>query len=90
MGLKPEDSEDLIDNIRAIDTVLVAVFFEELPDGKVRVSSRSKDRSVDVCKICQQFGGGGHPLAAGARMPGPLATARQRFLSAIYEALPQT
>ena len=90
LGLKPEDSEDLIDVIRSIDSVMVAVFFEELPDGKVRVSSRSKDASVDVCKICQLFGGGGHPLAAGARLPGPLDQARQRFLQAIHEALPQT
>jgi phosphoesterase RecJ-like protein len=90
LGLKPEDSEDLIDVIRSIDSVMVAVFFEELPDGKVRVSSRSKDASVDVCKICQLFGGGGHPLAAGARLTGPLDQARQRFLQAIHEALPQT
>lgn len=90
LGLKPEDSEDLIDVIRAIDTVQVAVFFEELPDGKVRVSSRSKDKSIDVCKVCQIFGGGGHPLAAGARMAGPLHQARERFLQAIHEALPQT
>lgn len=90
LALKPDDSEDLIDHIRSIDTVQVAVFFEELPDGKIRVSSRSKDHGIDVCKICQQFGGGGHPLAAGARLSGPLATARQRFLQAIYEALPKT
>ena len=90
LALKPDDSEDLIDHIRSIDTVQVAVFFEELPDGKVRVSSRSKDAGIDVCKICQKFGGGGHPLAAGARLPGPLANARQRFLQAIHEALPQT
>jgi bifunctional oligoribonuclease and PAP phosphatase NrnA len=90
LNLKPEDSEDLIDQIRSIDTVQVAVFFEELPDGKVRVSSRSKDRAIDVCRICQQFGGGGHPLASGARLPGPLSTARQNFLQAIHEALPQT
>lgn len=90
LGLKPEDSEDLIDVIRSIDSVVAAVFFEELPDGKVRVSSRSKDASVDVCKVCQIFGGGGHPLAAGARMAGPLHQARQRFLQALHEALPQT
>ena len=86
LGLKPEDSEELINEIRAIDSVVVAVFFEELPEGKIRVSSRSKDPAVNVCRICQQFGGGGHPLAAGARMPGPLAAARERFLSAVHEA----
>ena len=49
----------LIDVIRAIRGVRLAVFFEELPDGKVRVSMRSKDRKLDVCKIATAFGGGG-------------------------------
>lgn len=90
LGLLPEDSEDLINELRAIDTVVAAVFFEELPDGKVRVSSRSKDPAVDVCAICRLFGGGGHPLAAGARLSGPLSEARRRFLEQINEALPPT
>jgi bifunctional oligoribonuclease and PAP phosphatase NrnA len=51
LGLRPEDSEGLIDIIRAIRGVQVAVFFEELPDGKIRVSMRSKDRRYDVCQI---------------------------------------
>jgi phosphoesterase RecJ-like protein len=39
----PEDNEGLIDHLRAVHGVIVAVFFEELSDGKVRVSMRSKD-----------------------------------------------
>jgi len=39
----PEDNEGLIDHLRAIRGVIVAVFFEELADGKVRVSMRSKN-----------------------------------------------
>src|SRR5207249_11947236 len=38
----PEDNEGLIDHLRAIRGVIVAIFFEELTDGKVRVSMRSK------------------------------------------------
>jgi phosphoesterase RecJ-like protein len=83
LALKPEDSEGLIDMIRAIRGVQVAVFFEELPGGKVRVSMRSKDRSVNVCDIAAQFGGGGHALAAGIRMPGPISDAKQQVLAAI-------
>jgi phosphoesterase RecJ-like protein len=88
LNLQPDDSEGLIDTIRSIKGVLVAVFFEELPDGQIRVSTRSKDSSVNVCAICSQFGGGGHALAAGIRMPGPLAQARQAVLAAIQQALP--
>lgn len=85
--LKPDDSEGLIDVIRAVDSVLVAVFFEELPDGKIRVSARSKQPTFDVGQICGQFGGGGHRLAAGARLPGPLADAEAKFLARVYEAV---
>jgi phosphoesterase RecJ-like protein len=83
LALRPEDSEGLIDVIRAIRGVQVAVFFEELPDGKVRVSMRSKDRELDVCKIASAFGGGGHALAAGIRMKGPLDEAKALVLTAI-------
>jgi phosphoesterase RecJ-like protein len=89
LQLLPEDSEGLIDIIRAIRGVQVAAFFEELPDGKVRVSMRSKDRRLDVCKIASEFGGGGHSLAAGIRMPGPLEDAKPQVLAAIQEAIAQ-
>jgi phosphoesterase RecJ-like protein len=88
IGLKPEDSEGMIDIIRGIDGVIVAVFFEELPDGKIRVSMRSKDSLVDACHVCMEFGGGGHALAAGIRMAGPLSDAKERVLEAVKRALP--
>ena len=83
LGAKPEDNEGLIDTIRAIEGVVVAAFIEELPDGKVRISLRSKDPAIDVSKICAAFGGGGHKLAAGARITGPLAEVEAKVLSAI-------
>lgn len=87
LGVKPEDSEGLIDIIRAIQGVVVAVFFEELPGGKVRVSMRSKDRRIDACGVCQEFGGGGHALAAGIRMDGPISDAKARVLAVVEREL---
>jgi len=88
LSLQPDDSEGLTDIIRAIDTVDVAVFFEELRGGTVRVSMRSKSRqAADVCIICQSFGGGGHPLAAGARVVGQLATVSEKVLEKIDQTL---
>jgi phosphoesterase RecJ-like protein len=83
LKVKPEDNEGLIDHLRAIQGVIVAVFFEELAEGKVRVSMRSKNEDVDVSAICQKFGGGGHKLAAGARVRGTLAEVQQKILEAI-------
>ena len=83
LGIRPEDNEGLIDHLRAIRGVIVAVFFEELAEGKVRVSMRSKNEEIDVSAICQKFGGGGHKLAAGARVRGTLTEVESRILEAI-------
>jgi bifunctional oligoribonuclease and PAP phosphatase NrnA len=83
LGVLPEDNEGLIDHLRAIHGVIVAVFFEELADGKVRVSMRSKSEKVNVCAICEKFGGGGHVLAAGARVRGSLAEVEKKVLEEV-------
>src|SRR5213078_2310425 len=87
LGVLPEDNEGLIDHLRAIRGVIVAAFFEELSDGKVRVSMRSKSETVDVCAICQKFGGGGHTLAAGARVRGTLAEVEEKVLKEICQVV---
>ena len=87
VGAEPEDNEGLIDHLRAIQGVIVAVFFEELPEGKVRVSMRSKSEAADVCAICQKFGGGGHKLAAGARVRGSLTEVQERVLKEICHVI---
>ncbi|MBA2270476.1 MAG: bifunctional oligoribonuclease/PAP phosphatase NrnA [Chthoniobacterales bacterium] len=87
LGVKPEDNEGLIDHLRAIHGVVVAVFFEELLEGKVRVSMRSKSEAADVSAICQRFGGGGHKLAAGARLRGTLVKVEEKILKAICDVI---
>jgi len=83
LGVLPEDNEGLIDYIRAIDGVVAAAFFEELGDGRVRISLRSKSPKIDVAKVCGLFGGGGHRLAAGARIAGSLAEVQEKVLQAL-------
>ena len=72
LEIQPADTDGLIDVVRGIETVVVAILFEELENERVRVSMRSKDAEIDVNKICGEYGGGGHPLAAGARIRGSL------------------
>lgn len=83
LGVIAEDNEGLIDYIRAIDGVVAAAFFEELGDGRIRISLRSKSLKIDVAKVCGLFGGGGHRLAAGARLRGSLAEVQEKVLQAI-------
>ncbi len=86
-GAEREESEGLIDHIRAIEPVVVACVFEELDDGMVRISLRSKCDAVDVNVVAQQFGGGGHRAAAGARLRGTRLAVQRRVLRALRNAL---
>jgi phosphoesterase RecJ-like protein len=65
-GAIPDETEGLIEYLQAVKTVECAFLLEVLPDGLTRASMRSRG-TVDVQKICQEFGGGGHRLAAGLR-----------------------
>ena len=84
-GAVPGDTEELINYPRSLDGVEVALLFIEQPEGGTKVSFRA--RSVDVSKLAEQFGGGGHKLAAGARIDGNLPDVRERVLAAAKEAL---
>jgi bifunctional oligoribonuclease and PAP phosphatase NrnA len=88
-GAQPDDSEGLIDHIRAIEPVVVACLFEELEPNLTRISLRSKNDQVDVNQIAALFGGGGHRAAAGARIQGPPITVQRRVLNAVKNSLPQ-
>jgi phosphoesterase RecJ-like protein len=86
-GAESDDTEGLIDHIRAIEPVVVACVFEELEPGLTRISLRSKTDKVNVSEICGQFGGGGHPAAAGARIPGTPMSVQRKVIAAIKKAL---
>mgnify|MGYP000468806396 CR=1 FL=1 len=86
-GAGKDDAEGLIDHIRAIEPVVVAVVFEEVEPQLTRVSLRSKDARVDVNQIAGLFGGGGHAAAAGARVAGSPLAAQRKVLAAIKQAL---
>lgn len=81
------DSEGLIDHIRAIAPVVVACVFEEIEPGLTRISLRSKSAKVNVNEVAAQFGGGGHPAAAGARIPGDPLSVQRKVIAAVKRAL---
>ena len=86
-GAESDDTEGLIDHLRAIEPVVVACVFEEVEPELTRISLRSKNPQVNVSDICGQFGGGGHPAAAGARIPGSPLAAQRKVIAAIKRAL---
>jgi phosphoesterase RecJ-like protein len=88
-GAVPQETEDLVNYTRSLIGVEVGVFFLEQPRGGVKVSLRSRSR-VDVARVAEQFGGGGHRLAAGAVLETTLDDARRRVLDAVARAFPPT
>jgi len=74
-GAKYSDTENLIDECRKIGSVEAAVLFVELEDGQIKCSLRSNG-VVDVRAIAQKFGGGGHTMASGTKLPGSLENAK--------------
>ena len=77
----------MIDHIRAIEPVVVAVTFEELEPDVTRISLRSKTDAVNVNEIAAEFGGGGHPAAAGARIVGTPLSTQRRVIAAVRRAI---
>ncbi|HXU77511.1 MAG TPA: DHH family phosphoesterase [Methylomirabilota bacterium] len=86
-GAESSDTEGLIDHIRAIAPVVVACVFEEIEPELTRISLRSKSNRVNVSEIAALFGGGGHPAAAGARIPGRPLSVQRRVIGAVKKAI---
>jgi phosphoesterase RecJ-like protein len=84
-GATPQDTEDLVNFTRSVAGVEVGLLFMEQPRGGVKVSFRS--RGVNVARVAELFGGGGHRLASGATLAAGLDEARVRVLEAVCTAL---
>lgn len=85
-GAAYKDTENLIDECQRISTVEAAALFVQLPDGRVKISLRSSG-AIDVRKIAAKFGGGGHTMAAGVHLPGPLKDAKQLIKAEVEKQL---
>jgi phosphoesterase RecJ-like protein len=80
-GTKPEDTETFSNFPRRIDTVKISSLFRELGGGEWKASLRSKG-DVNVARIAELFGGGGHKNAAGFTIKADLKTAKEALLKA--------
>ncbi len=80
---REEDCEGLVNYVLSIGDVQVAVFFRELPDGRWRISLRSKGE-VNVSTVAEHFGGGGHKCASGFSLDGPMGVAVSRVIERLH------
>lgn len=68
-GVDSKQLGGIVEQLRLTDGVEVAIFMYEVNPSEFKVSMRSK-QYIDVSKIAQTFGGGGHVRAAGFNMCG--------------------
>jgi phosphoesterase RecJ-like protein len=81
-----EATEGIINSVRAVQGTEVALLFREMPTGKLRVSLRAR-APYDVATVAARFGGGGHRLASGCTMEGPLGAAEATMVAAVEEEM---
>lgn len=80
-----EDPDSVVDLAASLRGVRVAALLSETGTEKIRVSLRSRD-TINVARIAESFGGGGHAKAAGFRMIGTLESVRDRLLPVLVAA----
>lgn len=78
--------EGIINYIRNIEGVEVAILFREMADSKVKIGFRSRGKA-DVNKIADIWGGGGHRLAAGASISGTMSQVVSQVTARVDEFL---
>lgn len=70
--------DGVINYARDIQGVEIAIMLKEVSDNEVKIGFRSKNK-IDVSKLAQKFGGGGHKKAAGATYYGSIKEIRSEI-----------
>lgn len=86
-GLEGRDSDSLFLLIQSIDGCQAAFVVRQETEDNCTVGFRSRD-PVDVSRVAQVFGGGGHKQAAGLSIRGTIPDVRDRLLSAFAQVFP--
>lgn len=80
------DNNGFVNIPLAARDVVAAVYMREVGENKYRASLRSKG-DINVAKVAEQFGGGGHRNAAGLSMEGNWDEAEKQIVTALSEAI---
>ncbi|MFQ5465900.1 MAG: bifunctional oligoribonuclease/PAP phosphatase NrnA [Thermodesulfobacteriota bacterium] len=86
-GADSDLSDGFVNYARGIDGVEVGLLFRETGEGTYKVSLRSKGE-VDVARVAERFGGGGHRNAAGFTIKGSLDEVKRKILETLKETMP--
>lgn len=86
-GADATETDDLVNECLKLAGVEAAFILIEQPNGNVKASLRCRSH-LDVAVVAEQFGGGGHRQASGATVPGPMAEAQQKIVTAMKKLFP--
>jgi len=81
-GTNAELTDGFVNYPRSVRGVEVAIFIRELSENSFKVGFRSKG-TVDVSRLAEGFGGGGHHNAAGCNIDGSIEEVRKKVFSHI-------
>ena len=87
LNLTEDDIDDISGFGRTIEGVEIAVMLRDVENGMGKASVRT-DPAFDAARICRRLGGGGHPAAAGANLPGGIPAIREAVLASIAQEIP--
>jgi len=85
-GYPGRDDADLINILSSVEGADLAMIFVEQEGGTVKVSWRAHN-GLDITPIAKRYGGGGHPAAAGATVPGSLEQVAHTVVEATHKWL---
>jgi bifunctional oligoribonuclease and PAP phosphatase NrnA len=85
-GATEDDSDGIINYPLTVGDVEAVAFFRELPNDTFRISLRSKNR-VNVARVAEHFGGGGHSNAAGFTIKATFEELSRQVLERLKEAV---
>ena len=84
LGLTEDDVDDISGFGRSIEGVQIAAMLREVEGGLGKLSLRTGPE-YNAAEICARLGGGGHPAAAGASVPGGIPGVRDALLKVLKE-----
>lgn len=85
-GAVDGDNNGFVNIPLAAREILAAVYMREVGGNKYRVSLRSKG-DINVAKVAERFGGGGHRNAAGLQVEGDWDAKEAELVDAVREAV---
>jgi bifunctional oligoribonuclease and PAP phosphatase NrnA len=85
-GASEEDADGIVNYALSIGDVKATAFFKELDAGNWRISLRSKNK-INVARVAERFGGGGHKNAAGCSATGEYADVSRRVIGDLRDAV---